>query len=313
MDEKIFDPLPEPAREPESRPQTSPGSTPGSRRGSAPPHTPYPPRSNARPLAAIAVVLAVAAGFGGAWWWWQRTTPETPAAAATGRPALPPTPTAQADPAPAPVVPIRPLPPLGTSDEHVRELLAGLSSRIELGRWLAAADDLIRRAVAAVASVSEGGSPRGTLAFLAPAESFLVYERGGRHYVDPRAWARYDTLTAVVVSLDTVRLAAAIRELLPLFDEAFTEIAYPGRRFETALVEAIRHLRATPLDRIPADRPLEIEVTRQGVLWVYSDPARENLSAAQKHLLRMGPRNAALVQAKLAELSAALGMETAPR
>ena len=49
-------------------------------------------------------------------------------------------------------------------------------------------------------------------------------------------------------------------------------------------------------------------VEPDGGLWAFSDPAVERLSPAQKHLVRMGPDNAALVQAKLRELADALGV-----
>ena len=41
----------------------------------------------------------------------------------------------------------------------------------------------------------------------------------------------------------------------------------------------------------------------------FADPALEELSPAQKTLLRMGPGNARLVQAKLRELAPALGLD----
>jgi hypothetical protein len=39
------------------------------------------------------------------------------------------------------------------------------------------------------------------------------------------------------------------------------------------------------------------------------DPDLENLTAAQKHLLRMGPENIRVIQAKLREIAQALGFE----
>lgn len=50
-----------------------------------------------------------------------------------------------------------------------------------------------------------------------------------------------------------------------------------------------------------------VEVRRGNVLWEFRDPALEALSPPQKHLLRMGPANARLVQSKIREIQAALG------
>jgi hypothetical protein len=44
------------------------------------------------------------------------------------------------------------------------------------------------------------------------------------------------------------------------------------------------------------------------VLYVYSDPQLESLSAAQKQLLRTGPRNVRLVQARLREIAQHLAL-----
>jgi hypothetical protein len=42
-------------------------------------------------------------------------------------------------------------------------------------------------------------------------------------------------------------------------------------------------------------------------VWAFADPELEALSAAEKHLLRMGPENARQVQEKLSELAELLG------
>ena len=39
------------------------------------------------------------------------------------------------------------------------------------------------------------------------------------------------------------------------------------------------------------------------------DPALENLAPAQKQLMRMGPRNTKIIQAKLREIATALGID----
>ena len=46
------------------------------------------------------------------------------------------------------------------------------------------------------------------------------------------------------------------------------------------------------------------------VSYTYEDARLESLSAAQKQLLRMGPRNVRLVQAKLREIAPYLGIAT---
>jgi hypothetical protein len=56
------------------------------------------------------------------------------------------------------------------------------------------------------------------------------------------------------------------------------------------------------VDDIPAVEPRGAEV------FAYADARLENLSAAQKHLLRMGPRNVRIIQQTLHELGVAFGI-----
>jgi hypothetical protein len=51
-----------------------------------------------------------------------------------------------------------------------------------------------------------------------------------------------------------------------------------------------------------------VRLTRDSVAYTYADPALESLSHAQRQLLRMGPRNIRIVQAKLREIAGFLGI-----
>jgi hypothetical protein len=52
----------------------------------------------------------------------------------------------------------------------------------------------------------------------------------------------------------------------------------------------------------------DVLLVHKGALNAFADPRLEELTAAQKQLLRMGPRNVRLIQAKLREIGSALGM-----
>jgi Protein of unknown function (DUF3014) len=52
----------------------------------------------------------------------------------------------------------------------------------------------------------------------------------------------------------------------------------------------------------------DVELVPRGALWAFKDEALEQRSAAEKHLLRMGPENMQRVQVKLHELRGALGL-----
>jgi hypothetical protein len=232
--------------------------------------------------------------------------PPEPASVPAEAPGAPP-PTATSEPpllpsAAEPAAPAEPLPALGESDAFVRERAARASPRSELTPWLAG-EGLVARFVAAVDAVANGESPRAQLPELAPRGPFRVLERGGRSFVAPQAYARYDLVASVFASLDPASCARIHALLLPLFEEAYRELGGPEGRFDDVLARAFRELLRTPV------REGQIELLPVVKSYDLADPELEALSPAQKHLLRMGPRNARRIQAKLSELAPALGLD----
>lgn len=205
-----------------------------------------------------------------------------------------------------PEVEPRELPPLDLTDPLVRELLSSLSSRPELAAWLAT-DGLIRSFVASVDAVANGATPSAQLRRLAPSRPFAVTSRGGTVVVDRRSYERYDGIAATVDGLDANGLARAYATLRPRLQEAYRELGYPDGNIDVAVERAIARLLETPL----LER--EVEVQRAPVLYRFADPRIERLSAAQKQLLRMGPRNQRIIQDKLSAVAQALGIAIAAR
>lgn len=200
-----------------------------------------------------------------------------------------------------------PLPSLAERDFATRDALAGLSPLPQWTEWLTQSD-LLGRFTAAVANIADGESPRGALGFLSPGGTFEVVERKRKLYAAPSSFARYDAVVKVVDSVDVNGAAAAYRKLEPLIDGVYAQIARPGARFEDTLKAALDRMAAVP---IPGAAP---ELVSRGAVFAYADPALEGLTAAEKHLLRLGTANARLVQRKCQELRAALfpAAETSP-
>lgn len=222
---------------------------------------------------AAALVLLVGGGI-----WYANRTPSKPPEPATPVAA----PTADSPP---------PLPSAEEADAKARAALAGLSARPELAEW-AKQKDLVRRFVSLVDNVAEGKSPRTHVEFLAPRTPFT-----------PRATDRWNGFADVVASVDAGRFAAAYKELKPLFDAAYREVGQAGSTFDARLKQALERVIKTPLpEKPPAVKP------GKGALYVYADESLESLSAAEKQLLRMGPRNEKLIQEKAAQLEKALGL-----
>jgi hypothetical protein len=247
----------------------------------------------------VATAIAVVAVGAGVWWFMFRQPPpeaasESPAA---GRPAE----TVEAPEAAETDEDIE-LPPLDASDALVRELALALSANPDLAAWLTT-DRLIRRVTGVVVNVAEGESPVPHVRFLSPEGSFVAEQSDGGWEVAPDSYRRYDRLVGTFSSMDSRGLARLYRKLEPLFDEAYRDLGYPDGRFREPLAAAIRSLLATP---VPPDR---VALAPSVESYRYADPRFEQLTPAQKLLLRMGPHNVRRVQAKLRELAAALDLE----
>ena len=223
-----------------------------------------------------------------------------------GRPAptpAPPPPVAQATPAPTPATP---LPKLEDSDPFVRTLAETLSPNPELKRWLSQ-NGLVRKVTAVVENVSNGETPRPHLEFLAPKQRFKAARKPGRTIVpDPAGFQGYDVVADVVGSVDASVAAAAYRTLAPLFDAAYAELGHPEGGFSKAVDRGIAALTAVPVLRD------DVELLPHAIGFRYADPKLEELTAAQKQFLRIGPRNVRIIQQKLRELQPALAAPAAP-
>ncbi len=93
-----------------------------------------------------------------------------------------------------------------------------------------------------------------------------------------------------------------IKEFNPLFQEAYRELGYPQGDFQVVLIQAMKELLKVPV----VDG--EIQVKEAVVSYWLVDDTLEDLSDAQKHLLRMGPQNTRKIQKKLQEMALLLGV-----
>jgi hypothetical protein len=212
--------------------------------------------------------------------------------------------TTEQETAPSEQAAVPQLPPveLDKSDDLVRQLAKEVSSHPRIPIWLKS-EHLIRRFVAAVDNIANGLSPRPHIDFFIPAGDFEVIKKGNVYYADPDGYGRYNPVVDVVVSLDSKQCAYLFRQLKPLFQEAYRDLGYPDQDFQDTFLRAIVELLKTPV----VEGAVLLEKTV--VSYVMVDDELENLSEAQKHLLRMGPENVGALQAKLREIALALGFQ----
>jgi hypothetical protein len=241
-------------------------------------------------LVALAVVLVGA----GAWFWLRRgeaPPPPAPVAAAPA-PVEPP-------PAPPPAAPAAaPAPPA-----DAKALLEAISPSALLKKWLGDEGAAERWAVV-TDNLAEGASPRKALPFLQPSKPFTVADRDGAVVMAPESYRRYDAFADAVASVDVQAAARAYRGLHEVLQAAYRALGYPGASLDEVTGRALRRLAGAPV----AEKELTLVAAPQGAAWLYADPKLEELPAVEKHLLRMGPRNERIVQAKARELLKALGM-----
>ncbi len=190
---------------------------------------------------------------------------------------------------------------LDKSDDVVRREGAELSSHTALSQWLRS-KDLIRRFVAAVDNIANGETPSPHIDFFKPAGNFDIVVRDGIVSIDPASYKRYNIVADVFSSLN-VKLTVRLYWLLkPTLQEAYEELGYSGRDFQKTLIMAMAELLKVPvLDQ-------NIEVEKEVVYYKIIDPRLESLNPSQKHLLRMGPENVEIIQAKLRGLAQGLGV-----
>ena len=243
---------------------------------------------------AVAAVIVMA--MVGAWYFKARARPQVAPVESVPRPV--------AEPAPAAIVtPVETLPALEQSDDWLRKKAATLSSDARFHAWLAP-DDLIARWVGAVNMIGAGKVPVDGLSFLRPRRKFRPKERDERLSMDPHSYDRYNAFAEAFSSLDSAAIANLFRIAQPLIDAAWSNLGEARGGIIDGVAKAASELLAAPVSTAPE----ELQSCEKAVNYCYVDESLERRSLAQKQLMRMGPRNQRLIQAKIRELALALGV-----
>ncbi len=250
-------------------------------------------------LGVVAIVL-LALGAGGYFLLWRRPPP-APADVRTAT-----------EQAVAPAAPARPLPeagetidlpPIDQTDAIVRELVARLSAHPTVAAWLTT-PQLIRNFTLVVDNISNGRTASGHLAKVKPAGAFQIREERGGLWIDPRSYKRYDKYADAVSSLDARGAARLYATLKPRIQDGYRELGHPDGNIDQALERAVIELLKTPV--VEGD----VALASKSVAYEFADARLQSLSSAQRQLLRMGPRNVRLIQAKLREIAPLVGIPT---
>ena len=195
---------------------------------------------------------------------------------------------------------------LHESDEPVRELAQELSADPTFAEWLKI-KDLIRTIVAVTNNIADGESPANHLDFMAPKGDFQVVSKGGKYFVSPKSYRRYNRMARTAASIETEVVKALYPQLEPLFQRAYDDLGYPGRKFRDTLDKAFAVILKTPIVLG------SIELEKKVISFGYKDSELEALNPAQKHLLRMGPDNLKKIKGKLREIAVVLELPVTKR
>lgn len=189
-----------------------------------------------------------------------------------------------------------PLPPLDETDTLVRQLVERLSSHPTVAAWLTT-DQLIMNFAVVTERIASGESPVRELRALGPISVFRPRTSRGDLFVDPSSYRRYDRYTEAVSALDSRGTARVYATLKPRIVDAYRRLGHSTGDFDPVLERAIVEVLKVPVVQG------EIELAPHGIVYGFVDPRLEEMSAAQKHLLRMGPQNVQTIQGKLREIA----------
>jgi hypothetical protein len=201
------------------------------------------------------------------------------------------------------VAAIAPKPPI-QGDDLLRKLASAGSKSNDLAGWLSA-PDIVQRIAAASRLIADGKSPRPVLMFVELEGDFSVFEQGGKIFMAPESYRRYDGLVRAFTSLEPAYAARAYSDLRPYFDSAFSQVARKGERFDDVLAAAVLRITSVKFPEGP------IELAEKGAIYTFADPSLESLSAVEKHVIRMGPQNVEALQKWLRTFAESVGLRLA--
>ena len=192
-------------------------------------------------------------------------------------------------------------PPVDESEAAVRDFVKQVSSHPRSSAWLMP-ERLIRSFVEAVVDVADGRTPANRLPLLRLSSRFRVVEQGPNLYINSRSYERFNALAAATASIDADGSARLYALLKPRIEGAYRDLGFADRSFDRTLEYAIVMVLATPV----LDAPVRVEPRRRGYAFGVSE--LEALPAAQRQLLRAGPRNVRIIQSSLRAIAQALGI-----
>ena len=186
-----------------------------------------------------------------------------------------------------------------TADAYARETIESVNGGKALAQFVAG-DYIVERAVAIVDAIRRGEVPYKLLPVGRPSKPFPITDDGLRVTMDPSGFSRYDVFAQWVNGIDVMAIVDLLNEYEQIATEALSRMGVGDFDIRSAVLAATTEILATPTV------PESTELMKREANWVYMDPELEALSSLQKQVLRMGPKNSEIIQAKARELRGAV-------
>ena len=200
---------------------------------------------------------------------------------------------------PLPELPPEPTVTEETADTYARETIEVVNGGKALDQFVAG-DYIVERAVAIVDALRRGEVPYKLLPVGRPSNSFPVSDDGLRVTMDPSGFSRYDGFAQWVNGIDVMAVVTLLDDYEQIATEALSRMGVEDFDIRSAVLAATTQILSIPI------APQSAELMKREANWVYTDPELEALSSLQKQVLRMGPENSEIIQAKARELRGAV-------
>lgn len=189
--------------------------------------------------------------------------------------------------------PVLPLPTLDESDTEVKQHLLTLNWKPGLA-GLFVTENMLRSFVVQVDNIAQGQLAKG-YPVLQPLEQSFSLPEGSELLLTANSFTRYEPYIQLLESVPPAQMLALFDRYEPLLQLAYAELGYPDELFKHKLVAAIDLLLDTPQVSYP------IALVRPSVVYEFADAELEQLPAAQKQMLRLGPANQKKIKTLLRE------------
>jgi hypothetical protein len=156
-------------------------------------------------------------------------------------------------------------------------------------------DDLERRVVTSVDNAIGEVQPTDKISPLnGPESEFVVAKAGDKTVIDPANYKRYDVYVDLLRKTDMKQMADIYVHFYSALQSAYQELG-TQKEFKDRTLAVINKLLKTPEE----SKPIAVFRPTPHGKYLFVEDRLENLTPAQKILVRMGPDNERVVKAKL--------------